>query len=173
MPKQVGDFALTRAWYEQRDGIILLQSGAYTAPNSEEITLGVWVGAGVHNANTCWLARGLQPDYLTTKTFVTAESKPVAFSEGFYSDGITDSIVVSALCSPTSCWQAPDAVPSSGFKLRSLKPATAYGHSVSIMVRIDRPHSNAPRAATYDLLSAETQRFLTNLDMTGLSGEFQ
>jgi exosortase J len=173
MPKQIGDFGLTRAWYEQRDGMILLQSGAYTAPSSEEITLGVWVGAGPHNANTCWLARGLQPDFLTTKTFVTAERKPVAFSAGFYSDGITDSIVVDAFCSPASCSQAPDAVPRNGIKLLSLRPTAAYGHPVSIMVRIDKLHSNAPKAATYDLLTAETQRFLANLDMTGLSGEFQ
>jgi exosortase J len=173
MPKQIGDFALTRAWYEQQDGMILIQSGAYAAQSSEEITLGVWVGAGLHNANTSWLARGLQPEYLTTKTFLTAERKSVAFSEGFYSDGITDSIVVNALCSPVFCSQSPDAVRRNGFKFLSLRPANAYGHPVSIMVRIDMPHSNAPKAVTYDLLTAETQRFLTNLDMTRLSGDFQ
>jgi exosortase J len=173
MPKQIGDFALTRAWYEQQDGVTLVQSGAYAAPSSEEITLGVWVGAGLHNANTSWLARGLQPEYLTTKTFLTAERKSVAFSEGFYSDGITDSIVVNALCSPAFCSQSPDAVRKNGFRFLSLQPARAYGHPVSIMVRIDRPHSNAPKAVTYDLLTAETQRFLANLDITRLSGEFQ
>ncbi|MGD0346750.1 MAG: exosortase J [Terracidiphilus sp.] len=173
MPERIGDFALTRAWYEQQDGVMLIQSGAYAAPSSEEITLGVWVGAGLHNANTCWLARGLQPDYLTTKTFVTANNKSVAFSEGFYSDGMTDSIVVSALCSPAFCSESPDAVPKNGFKVLSLRPEAANGHPVSIMVRIDRPYSNAPKAVTFDLLTAEAQRFLTNLDMTGLSGEFQ
>jgi exosortase J len=173
MPKQIGDFGLTRAWYEQQDGVILLQSGAYTAPSSEEITLAVWIGAGLHNANTCWLARGLQPEYLTTKTFVTAEKIPVAFSAGFYSDGITDSIVVNALCSPAFCSQSPGAVPRNGFKFLSLRPSGASGHPVSIMVRIDRAHSNAPKAVTYDLLTAEAQRFLANLDMTRLSGEFQ
>ena len=173
MPERIGDFGLTRAWYEQQDGVILLQSGAYAAPSSEEITLAVWVGAGLHNANTCWLARGLQPEYLTSKTFVTAERKPVAFSAGFYNDGITDSIVVNALCSPAFCSQSPDAVPKNGFKFLSLRPSGASGHPVSIMVRIDRAHSNAPKAVTYDLLTAEAQRFLTNLDMTGLSGGFQ
>jgi len=127
------------------------------SPQREYKLAGAWTAAGISDH----------------QNVPTAERKSVAFSEGFYSDGITDSIVVNALCSPVFCSQSPDAVRRNGFKFLSLRPANAYGHPVSIMVRIDRPYSNAPKAVTFDLLTAEAQRFLTNLDMTGLSGEFQ
>ena len=78
-PRQIGGFALTRAWYEQVAGKTLVQSGAYSAPGSDEIILAVWVAPSgyFHDPNSCWLARGLQPELLTALPFVTAQGKSV------------------------------------------------------------------------------------------------
>jgi hypothetical protein len=105
MPKRVGDFALTRTWYEQQGGTTVLQAGAYSAPGSDEIILGVWVAPvfHIHDVNACWMTRGQLPDLRTSKTFVTALGNSVALNTGFYNDGITDSIVLNAYCTPASC----------------------------------------------------------------------
>ena len=71
-------------------------------PGSDEIILAVWVAPFVyyHDANSCWLARGLQPERVTSLPFVTAQGNSLDLSTGFYNDGVTDSIVVSVACTP-------------------------------------------------------------------------
>jgi exosortase J len=177
MPKRVGDFVLTRTWYEQRGGTIVLQAGAYSAPGSDEIILGVWVEPGLpmHDANSCWLVRGQLPDLLTRKMFVTAPGNPVALDTGFYNDGITDSIVLSTYCTPASCMHIASG---SHFEFLFMQPqfgqmAAAKGHPVSFMIRIDKLHANEPKNATYGLLTAEAQSFIQGLDPIGLSRAFQ
>ena len=180
MPKQVGEFALTRTWYEQQSGVTVEQNAAYSAPGSDEVILGVWVAPlfHFHDAQQCWLARGLQPDILTTRPFVTAGGKSIPLSTGFYSDGVTDSVVVNAVCTPASCSQFQQLASGKGVGFVFLKPrmdefSGSGSHPVSIMVRIDRLHTDAPKTVTYDQLTSEAQKILAGLDPLSLSGTFQ
>jgi exosortase J len=179
-PTQIGEFSLTRKWSEQSGGTTVVQAGAYSAPGSDEITLGVWVAPLVHfhDANACWLARGLEPELLTTRAFLVGQGKSVKFNTGFYSDGITDSIVVNAVCTPETCspYQSFNSAKRFGFvrvDLLSNSFESLKQNPVSIMVRIDRIHTNESKAATHDLLAAEAQRFLAGLNPTRLSSAFQ
>ena len=189
-PKQIGSFALTRAWYEQSGGQTLVESGAYSAPGSDEIILAVWVAPSVyyHDANSCWLARGLQPQRVASLPFVTARGSSLDLSTGFYNDGVTDSIVVSVACTPGSCSQSQQVASKGHFSFFVLKPqvsalAGGAAHPVPIMIRIDRPvpdrpqsdrlHSDEQTAAIQSALTAEAQRFLSGLDPMGLSQAFQ
>ena len=54
-PKQIGQFALTRTWYEQSGGQTLVESGAYSQSGADEIILAIWVAPFVyyHDANSC------------------------------------------------------------------------------------------------------------------------
>jgi exosortase J len=180
MPKRVGNFALTRTWYEQQGGTIVLQAGAYSAPGSDEIILGVWVSPSfqVHDANVCWLARGQRPDLLTSKSFVTARGNSDEINTGFYNDGITDSIVLNAYCTPASCSQFQHAASGGHFGFLFMRPqlgqlAGAEGHPVSFMIRIDKLHTDVPKNATYDNLTSEARSFMTGLDPNALSRAFQ
>jgi exosortase J len=180
MPKHIGDFTLTRTWYEQEGGSIFEENAAYSRPGSDEIILGVWVQAGtyLHDTNLCWLARGLQPDVLTTRQFVAAGGKPLSLDTGFYSDGITDSIVVNAICAPESCaqYQHSSSGQRMGFVFMGFENGRAAGpaqHPVSIMMRIDKLHSNSGKSENYDQLTAEAQAFLAGFDPANLSGGFQ
>jgi exosortase J len=180
MPKQIGGFTLTRTWYEQIAGEPVVQSGAYSAPGSEEIILAVWVAptAYFHDPNVCWLARGLQPDLLTTVPFVTAQGASLNLSTGFYNDGVTDSIVVSVACTPGSCSQWQQAAPNGRFRFIFLRPrmnelAGSRTHPIPIMIRIDRLHSDAPKDVTHSLLTAEAEKFLSGLDPMSLSQAYQ
>lgn len=180
MPKRIGDFALTRSWYEQSAGKTLVEAGSYSAPGSDEIILAVWVAPEVyfHDANSCWLARGLEPDRIATLPFVTAEGKSDDLSTGFYSDGVTDSIVVSVVCTPGACSQSQQIAPNRRFSFVFLKPqitelATSGAHPVPIMIRIDKLHSDAPKAVAQSVLTAEAQKFLSGFDPMSLSRAFQ
>ena len=183
-PKQIGSFTLTRTWYEQSGGQTLVESGAYSAPYSangaDEIILAVWVAPSVfyHDANSCWLARGLQPGLLTSLPFVTAQGQSLDLSTGFYNDGVTDSIVVSVACTPGSCSQLQQVASKGRFSFVVLKPqvselAGSAAHPVPIMIRIDRLHSDEPKTATQSALTDEAQRFLSGFDPMTLSRAFQ
>ncbi len=184
-PKQIGQFTLTRTWYEQSGGQTLVESGAYSASGSDEIILAIWVAPFVyyHDANSCWLARGLKPDLVTSLPFVAAQGKSVDLSTGFYNDGVTDSIVVSVVCTPGSCSQSQQVASKGRVSFFVLKPQIgdltgSAAHPVPIMIRIDQiqtnqPHSEASKAATQSALTAEAQKFLAGLDPMSLSQEFQ
>ena len=180
MPARIGAFTLTRAWTEQSGGTPAVEAGAYSAPGLDEVTLGIWIAPLVHlhNANGCWLARGLEPDLLITRPFLVAGGKSVSLSTGFYSDGITDSIVANTVCTPRTCSQYQRVDLARHFGFLYLAPlvdslSASKQHPVSIMVRIDRPRSNESKAATHDRLAAEAQKFLADLDPTSLSSAFQ
>jgi exosortase J len=180
MPKQIGSFALARTWYEQQSGTPVVEAGSYSTPGSDEITLGVWIAqlSHLHDPASCWLARGLEPDLLTVKPYRIGGGKTLNLSTGYYSDGITDSIVVNATCSPQSCSQFQNASAGHRFGIVFLEEqfgslAGSAQHPVSIMVRIDRLHGNASKAATQQLLSDEAQKFVAGLDPTGMSRAFQ
>jgi exosortase J len=179
MPEKIGGFTLTRTWTEQSGDTPAVEAGAYTAPGSDEITLGVWIAPLVHlhDANACWLSRGLQPELLVAQPFIIAGQRSVRFLTGFYSDGITDSIVVSAVCTPETCSQIQSANSAKiEFIYLSQKMDSDAGstqHPVSIMVRIDRAHANEPKGAIHKVLTEELQRFLAGLDATSLSDAFQ
>lgn len=175
-PKTIGDFALNRTWYEQMGGAPVEVNGAYRTPGSEEVILGVWIAPllHTHDANLCWLARGLRPDTFTSKRFNTAQGTSIDLGTGYYSDGITDSIVVNALCSPTSCTHASVGLRKwIDLEAQRGEPAGSGAHLVSLMVRIDKLHSAASKEATYRMLSDEADKFLNGLDALSLSRAFQ
>jgi exosortase J len=180
LPKQVGGFGLARTWYEQQEGTIVLENGTYSTRGSDEITLGVWIAPRlyVHDTEQCWLARGLKPVSLVKSELVTAGGQSEPFNTGYYKDGVTDSIVVSSICTPSSCTGFQQVEQGKGFGFQFLMPQrnelSPFGaHPVSIMLRIDRLHSNTPEAFIYSQLSDEARSFLAGLDVKGLSRVFQ
>jgi exosortase J len=180
MPKEIGSFALTRTWYEQGGGTPVVEAGAYSMPGSDEIIVGVWIAAlsHIHDPASCWLARGLEPDMVTVKPYRLAGGETLNLTTGYYSDGITDSIVLNATCTPQSCAQFQDASPGHRIGIVYLEEhfgtlAATGQHPVSIMVRIDRLHGNESKTVTHELLSNEAERFLAGFDPTSLSHAFQ
>jgi hypothetical protein len=49
----------------------------------------------------------------------------------------------------------------------------ARTHPIPIMIRIDKLHSDAPKAVTHSLLTADAERFLSGLDPMSLSQTYQ
>jgi hypothetical protein len=179
MPKQIGNFTLKRTWYEQAGGVPAVQAAAYSSPGSDEIILGVWVAAlsHVHDPEACWLARGLEPQLITMRPFRVEGGGSEQLNTGFYGDGITDSIVVNALCTPETCsqYQGSSSSRRVGFIILDQMSALTRSndHPVSIMIRIDRLHGNESKATTQDVLLKEAEQFIAGLNPSDLSRAFQ
>jgi len=180
LPNQVGSYQLTRTWYEQQNGTPVVRAAAYSAPGSDEVIVGVWIAplGSIHDAGNCWLARGLSPDFLAIRPYRVAGGETVNLSTGFYSDGVTDSIVINALCTPGKCsqFQGPSSRRRFGIVFLDQQMSAFAGnddHPVSIMVRIDQLHSSASKSATQGMLSDEAQQFLAGFNPNGLSRTFQ
>jgi hypothetical protein len=106
--------------------------------------------------------------------FATANGVSVRFDTAFYSDGITDSFAGTVYCTPTSCSPShPVNRVRMEFALDPIDFSTRGRRAVSIFFRIEKPHSDKPRAAVYNQLSLEAQRFVAGLDFTALSRKFQ
>jgi exosortase J len=175
MPKTIGDYALTRTWYEQIDGTTMVQAGAYSLPGADEIILAIWVSpsGGFHNANDCLILRGLRPTSQSSYPFTMAHGKTVDFRTGFYNDGITDTIVANTACDLSSCMQFTPGILGSRFEFEYMAFERQKAHPVSFMVRIDKLASEAPESNVHALLTTELQRFLAGLDTSQLSQSFQ
>jgi exosortase J len=180
MPSSIGNFAQERTWYEQQSGSPVVEASAYSMPGSDEVILGVWISPlmHIHDPASCWLARGLEPEKLTILPYRVADGETLNLSTGFYSDGVTDSIVLNATCTAQSCSQFQNGSPGHRFGILYLGGrfdtlAGSGHHPVSIMVRIDRLHSEGSRAETQQSLTDEAQRFLAGFDPESLSRAFQ
>ncbi len=173
MPTQLGSYTLNRAWQEQINGRIRIQSGAYDRPQRDEAVIGVWLPAWAHNMNVSWMARGEDPIQRHDQTFQTAGG-PAVFDMAFYSDGITDSIAGNVFCSPSQCVNLPEQV-HEGVTL-NIAPAdfrTPGKRAVSIFFRIDRAHSSADPAAIFQELMSEAKEFVAGVDFGEISRRFQ
>jgi hypothetical protein len=170
----VGPYKLNRAWQEQSNGRVALETGAYESDAPGEIVVGVWLPPGQHSMHDSWRIHGEDPEMHANKSFLTAGSRSVAFETAFYSDGITDSFAGNAVCTPTFCLPLNDD--RSIRMLFTLNPVdfnTRGVRAVPIFFRVEMPHGSAPGPAAYNELNAEAEKFLMNVDFPELSRRFQ
>jgi len=180
LPARVGPYDLTRSWYEQMDGNVAVIAGAYSAPGSDEVTLGVWVApaSSVHNIHDCYLGRGQDPISESVQQFPTASEGKASFEIGYYNDGITDSLVASAFCSASSCSEIRQKPAGNTLGLSMLRPrlkdlTQSDGGTVSFMIRVEEPHTSDSQKVVDQRLTNETTRFLSGLKINALSQAFQ
>jgi exosortase J len=174
MPKQLGGYALHRAWQETANGRVLVESGAYDGNAPDEAAVGVWLPSREHNMHVSWMARGLDPQLRADRTFVTAHGRPVEFDTAFYSDGITDSIAGNVFCSPLECRASPIIPPTHLAMWFTPHPPdfdSPGKRAVPLFFWIERLHTTDP--AIHEELSAEAREFLAGVDFGDLSRRFQ
>lgn len=174
MPKKVGDFAINRAWQEEANGRVAIESAAYVSSAASEVILGVWLPQSGHNMHESWRARGEDPQNREETVFETANHQAVPFDTAFYSDGVVDSFAGNALCTPASCVHSQD-IGGNGlaFTLAPIDFKTRGSRAVSVFFRVEIPHTNNPPAALREALSKEAQRFVGAVDFSELSRKFQ
>ena len=180
LPRHIGAYQLTGTKYEQSAGQRMVAAGIYSAPGLDPVTFGVWIAptSWLHDANACWLLRGLKPSERATTPFAMAHRTSANFDVGFYNEADSDTVVANTFCTAQGCNEFKSFGTGNHSGLVLLKPeaglvAGEVSHPVSFMIRIDRAHSADSRSAVYEDLSAEAKRFAENLDLPGLTRTFQ
>jgi exosortase J len=174
IPKRLGNYTLTRSWQEQSSGVTVLEVAAYSAPSSSETTIGIWLPATGHSIHDSWTTHGESPEMRADKTFITADGRPVTFDTAMYSDGETDTLAGSTNCTPSFC--KASVVGEGGMHLGFTKASdfTTRGvRFVPIFFRIERLHKDGAKADIYNQLTVESQNFLSGVDFSELSQNYQ
>ena len=174
MPRQIGEYKLSRVWQEEENRQVKVESAAYRRNGGDEIALGVWIAPNSHSLHDSWKARGVLPLFQRNESYLTARDQRIWFDTAFYSDGMTDSLAGNVFCTPSACF--PSQQLPSTYMFFSLEPidfSTRGSRAVSIFFRLDAPHRAGPREDAYEGLAGEARRFLVHLDFTDISLRFQ
>jgi exosortase J len=176
LPDSFGSYQLNRTWTEKNGNVTALEDGAYTSRKTgHEVVLAVWIAPGFHNAQDCRLIRGLDPESRATRSFATL-GKQMSFDTAYYNDGISDMILATAACTPSSCI-APSSTNARAWILFLPPDLGPLGgekkHAVPFLVRVERPEGEASKNVTQQELKAELQNFMSEVDFLELSKNFQ
>jgi exosortase J len=175
IPTEVGAFKLVRVWQEHQAGTPVLETAAFERPGSGEIEIGIWLAPSDHSIQQSLMTHGEVPKSKALAQFDTAAGRAVQFNTAFYDDGITDTLVGDTYCSPSSC-QSGRYRPKAGIHLaivNTVDHTTRGKRVVPIFFKMQVPHSDSGSGNAYKDLSSECEDFLSHLDLTRLSQDFQ
>jgi exosortase J len=174
IPSHVGDFKLTRTWQEQSDGGPVLEVASFEDSRSEEIEIGIWLPPTNHSIQRSLMTHGESPKRQVVRAFTTAGGKTVHFSTALYVDGATDILVGDTACSPSSCRTPYHDSPGIHLVLEKVMDRATRGNRwVPIFFKAQTSRPGLTLDATFQSLSLEVQRFLSDLDCSELSQRFQ
>jgi exosortase J len=174
LPKQLGEYQLSRAWQEKGGGVILMESGAYTNGDSAEVTLGIWLPSSSHSVHYSWMTHGDSPRLRADRSFTTSQGRIVGFDTAFYSDAVTDRFAGSVACTPRACESPLESDNSLSLAFDDTNAFTVRGsRPVSMFFSVERAHSDGPEEAAYEELTMEAEKFLLGVNFTELSHRFQ
>jgi exosortase J len=175
MPAQVGTYKQVRVWQEQQAGILVLETAAFEKAPSGEIELGIWLAPSGHSIQQSLMARGEIPKTKTVAHFSTAAGRTVPFNTALYDDGVTVTLTGDTFCSPSSC-QSGTYKPKDGLHFAIIKTVdytTRGKREVPIFFKLQVPRIDSGSETAYKELSIECEDFLSHLDLTQLSQNFQ
>jgi exosortase J len=175
IPTQVGEYRLVRAWQEQQAGTLVLETAAFERAPSGEIELGIWLGPSEHSIQQSLITHGEMPKTRAVSQFSTAGGRTVQFNTALYDDGVSDTLTGDTYCSPFSC-QPSLYKPKEGVHLAITKAVeqTERGKRIiPIFFKMQAPYGGSQSETAYKELSIECEEFLSHLDLTQLSRNFQ
>jgi exosortase J len=174
LPRQVGDFKLVRAWQEESSEGVMMESGAYRSPASDEVTLGIWLVHSTHNAHDSWIVRGESPELRSLRNYTTLQDRVVPFDTALYTDGISDRFAGTVDCTPSLCRTNFALINALSLALWQSSDFTVDdSRAVSFFFSIERPRNGTAKDMVAKELSTEAQGFLSGVDFTELSRRFQ
>jgi exosortase J len=174
LPAQVGMYRLVRAWQEQQQGVSVMEAATFEAGSSSDIEVGIWLPPRGHTIEGSLMTQGELPVASTVAVFTTEDGRSVPFHTALYDDGITYTLIGDTYCSPLSCQASSEHEQGLHLTLAEVAGHNAPGkRAVPIFFKIQAPRMSIPPGAVYKELSARSQTFLSHLNFTQLSQNFQ
>jgi exosortase J len=183
-PSQVGPYRLVRTYIERdNSGLIDYALADYAiSPNgtgtTSKLTLGLFVGSGVHLVAYSRFAQGLRPDWTGSIDATDASVQPpmkVHFVTTLFDDGIRREYDAESVCYETGCSANIDSGSTRLFFNAPTVPALALassGNRLSILLRREWPDSDgAPTATGRSQFEADARQFTEQLDIRTLLHE--
>jgi exosortase J len=174
IPDQLGDFNVVSKWQSQVDGVTVMESAAYSKPNSNEITLGIWLRESGHDVHESMMTHGVSPEMRSDISMATAGGRPIMFDTAFYNDGETDQLAGNTYCTPSYCLATVGHKSGLRIEFKKEEDFTTRGvRMVPIFFLIEQPYTVASHDEAYKQLLAVSREFLSGVDLTELSRRYQ
>jgi exosortase J len=174
IPAQAGAYRRVRVWQEEISGLPVLESAAFDAASSDEITIGIWLAPTDHSIRDSLMVHGESPELNERNGYATAGGQIVPFNTALYDDGITVTLIGDTHCSPS--WCDTSLKGSEGIHLaltRVMDHASRGERAIPLFFKIQEPHSGKSAQATYAELSLKSKEFLSHINFSQLSRDFQ
>jgi exosortase J len=174
LPASLGDYELVRSWNETLPtGAIIYIWGEYrSVGGGSPIAVGVSPVLGWHNPLICHSIRGDNPEWQGPLDIASQGIGSTSFSSAFYSDGVSQHIEVSTLCSASGCGEFSTGRTHFGFvyshpKLNSL--LSVHGMSaVRILFRVETLNTDLPPDVARQDLTVDLRRFISGVKLADL-----
>jgi len=183
-PSQVGSYRLVRTYVERgSSGLINFGLADYATPPNDtgatsKLTLGLYVGSGLHLVAYSRFAQGLRPDWIHSIDATAAgvqQPLKVHFVTTLFDDGIRREYNAESICYETGCSAHIDSGSGKLFLNTPAVPALALvssGNRLAILLRRDWPDGDGmPIATERSQFESDAQQFTEQLNLRELLQE--
>jgi len=183
-PSQVGSYRLIRSYVERDSyGLINFALADYATPpngtaTTSKLTLGLFVGSGMHLVAYSRFAQGSRPDWTGSMDATDAGVQPplkVHFVTTMFDDGISREYNAESVCYEMGCSASIDSGSTRLFFSAPTVPALALassGNRLSILLRREWPDSDGtPTATQRSQFEADARQFTQQLNLRALLRE--
>ena len=179
-PAKLGDFALTRTWTETLiDGTVVYAWGEYSAPDlprqpgtGAAISFGISPTLGLHDTTTCHMTRGENPVWVGQLAAPTAGS-PTSLSTTLFNIGRSLKLEAATVCGDRACRQFTEASEHVTLIFSGPgKSGAANARPVPVLIKAELQDTSATPAAAAAKLSSDVRRFLTGVDLAGMTAPY-
>jgi exosortase J len=177
-PARVGRYNLVRTWNETLVTGSVVYSWAQYAPaaGGTPIAIGVSPVLGWHDPLICHFTRGEEPLWHGPITVATAAPAPISMDSSFYSDGVTQYVEVSTLCSGAACGEFATQRTHFGFVYTHPEArAMLSGDSrqpIRILLRAETLDMSLSSDAVRTQLSQDLRTFLASVNFGDLTAAY-
>ena len=181
-PAAIGEFKLTRTWTETLiDGTVVYAWGEYSSadlpgqPGSgAAISFGISPTLGLHDTTTCHMTRGESPVWVGQLEAPTAGSA-TSLSTSLFNIGRSLKLEAATVCGDRACRQFTEA--SEHMTLIFSGPSgsskgAAETRPVPVLIKAELQDTSVPPAAAAAKLSGDVRRFLTGVDLAGMTAPY-
>lgn len=179
-PATLGTYTLSRTWNEKlTSGVVLYHWAQYlSADHTSSVAVGVDVGLpGTHESLMCHVARGDDPLWRNQLTLPTEGGVPVSFSGAIFSDGVTQTLDATTICTGSSCGEYTDDRTHFGLVYSRVDARSLLGQHtrrpIPILLRVESVDSMLAKNDAPQILTAALRNFVASVNLEKLTEPYR